>query len=54
MLEQLGQQVVLVTHHLDLLAGWQRVVVIDDGRVVADGPADTAIPFYRELMTSGV
>lgn len=53
LLEQLGQQVVLVTHHLDLLAGWQRVVVIDDGRVVADGPADTAIPFYRELMTSG-
>lgn len=54
LLEQLGQQVVLVTHHLDLLAGWERVVVIDDGRVVADGPADTAIPFYRELMASGV
>ena len=33
----LPEQVVLVTHHLHLLAGFDRVVVLDAGRVVADG-----------------
>ncbi|GMA18271.1 energy-coupling factor ABC transporter ATP-binding protein [Arsenicicoccus piscis] len=50
LLESLDQQVLLVTHHLDLLAGWERVVVIDEGRVVADGAAAEAISFYRRLM----
>ena len=47
----LPQQVVLVTHHLDLLDGFDRVLVVDEGRVVAD---DAARPprsrAYRELM----
>ena len=30
---ELPQQVVLVTHHLDLLDGFDRVLVFDDGRV---------------------
>lgn len=54
LIDRLDQQVVLVTHHLDLLAAWERVVVIDEGRVVADGPADSSISFYRELMATGV
>lgn len=51
LLEALPQRVVLVTHHLDLLDGWPRVLVVDDGRVVADGPASQALPHYRRLMS---
>ena len=32
----LAQQVLLVTHHLDLLDGFDRVLVFDEGRVVLD------------------
>ena len=49
-IEALEQQVVLVTHHLELLRGWQRVVVIDEGRVVADGTPEETIPFYCDRM----
>ena len=37
LLAGLDEQVVLVTHHLHLLDGFDRVVVLDAGRVVADG-----------------
>jgi len=50
LLEGLAQRVVLITHDLDLLRGWQRVVVIDQGRVVADGPAEDSIGHYQALM----
>ena len=50
LLEALPQQVVLVTHHLELLAHWERVIVIDEGRVVADGPGADSVPAYRRLM----
>ena len=47
----LAQQVVLVTHHLDLLEGFDRVLVFDEGRVVCDDlPAD-AVRYYRKLMS---
>ncbi|WP_052466671.1 energy-coupling factor ABC transporter ATP-binding protein [Mobilicoccus massiliensis] len=49
-LEALDQQLVLVSHQLELFAQWERVVVIDDGRVVADGPGAQTIPYYRALM----
>ncbi len=49
-IEALDQQVILVTHHLDLLAGWERVVVLDQGRVVADGPGPASIAAYCALM----
>ena len=50
LLEGLAQRVVLITHDLDLLHGWQRVLVIDEGRVVADGPAEQSIDHYEGLM----
>ncbi|MEP7194852.1 MAG: ABC transporter ATP-binding protein [Actinomycetota bacterium] len=50
LLEGLAQRVVLVTHDLGLLRGWQRVLVIDRGRVVADGPAEESIGLYQALM----
>lgn len=49
-LEELPQQVVLVTHDLDLLDSFDRVVVLDDGRVVADDVPRVALRHYRELV----
>lgn len=47
----LPQQVVLVTHQLDLVEGFDRVLVFDDGAIVFDGlPAD-AVAHYRKLVT---
>ncbi|MFD4182780.1 energy-coupling factor ABC transporter ATP-binding protein [Rhodococcus sp. NPDC058514] len=46
----LRQQVIAVTHQLDLLADFDRVLVIDSGRVVADGAPGEAIGFYRRLV----
>jgi biotin transport system ATP-binding protein len=46
----LPQQVVLVTHHLDLLDGFDRVLVFDEGRLVYDDLPDAAVRHYRTLM----
>jgi biotin transport system ATP-binding protein len=46
----LPEQVVMVTHDLDLVAGWDRVLVVDEGRVVADDVPEAAVPAYRALM----
>ena len=48
-LDGLEQQVIVVSHHLDALAGFDRIVVLDGGRVVADGAPGEALPRYREL-----
>jgi len=53
LLAGLDQQVVLLTHHLDLLADYDRVLVFDEGRLVADAPPAAAIDHYRGLMRSG-
>jgi len=49
-IDELEQQVVVVTHDLDLLDGFDRVLVFDDGRVVEDGAPDSAVAAYRTLM----
>jgi biotin transport system ATP-binding protein len=51
-LESLPQQVILLTHHLDMLAGFDRVLVLDEGRVVCDDTPDAAIAHYLALMAS--
>ena len=48
-LAALEQQLILATHDLDLAADAERVLVIEAGRVVADGTPDEAIPAYLEL-----
>ncbi|HEY9522726.1 MAG TPA: ABC transporter ATP-binding protein [Thermopolyspora sp.] len=48
----LRQQIVLVTHDLDLLGGFDRVVVLDEGRVVADDAPEPALRYYRELVAA--
>lgn len=38
-----GQSLVVVTHRPSLLALVDRIIVVDDGKVVADGPKDTVL-----------
>ena len=47
---ELPQQVVLVTHHLEQLDGFDRVLVVDSGRVVADDAPAVALTAYRQLV----
>lgn len=47
---QLEQQLIVVTHDLELVDDFERVLVIDDGAVTFDGPAPDAISFYTDLM----
>jgi biotin transport system ATP-binding protein len=46
----LEQQLVVVTHHLDLLSDFDRVLVVDSGRIVADDEPRPAITYYRDLI----
>ena len=47
----LRQQLVLVTHDLDLALRCERALVIDDARVAFDGPPSEAVVFYRQQVT---
>jgi biotin transport system ATP-binding protein len=50
LLATLPQQVVLVTHHLEQLADFDRVVVLEEGRVVADDVPRVALKVYADLL----
>lgn len=50
LLETLEQQVVLVTHDLELVEAFDRVLVFEDGRLVHDGAPAEAVASYRQLM----
>ena len=49
-LMSLDQQLIVVTHDLEMLRGFDRVLVIDDGALAYDGGPDAAIAFYTDLM----
>ena len=49
-LMSLEQQLIVVTHDLEMLRGFDRVLVIDDGALAYDGAPDAAIAFYTDLM----
>lgn len=46
----LEQTVITVTHDLDLIADYDRAIVIDEGRIFADGAPSDVIPAYERLM----
>ena len=47
---ELPQQLVLVTHDLEAVADYERVLVFDEGAVVFDGPPAAAVAAYLEVM----
>ncbi|WP_224769398.1 energy-coupling factor ABC transporter ATP-binding protein [Nocardioides ochotonae] len=46
----LEQQLVLVTHDLELAARCERALVVDGGKVVHDGPGPQAVAHYRAMV----
>ncbi len=46
----LDQQLVLVTHDLEIAARCERVLVVEDARVRFDGPADAAVADYLDSV----
>lgn len=46
----LDQQLIVVTHDLDMLRDFDRVLVIDEAHLRFDGPPADAIAFYTDLM----
>ena len=53
LLFSLPQQLVLVTHDLDLVRRCDRVLVVEDGRVCYDGDADAAVKHYVRTVSQG-
>lgn len=49
LLHTIPQQVVVISHDLDLLTDFDRVLVFDEGRIVADGPPAATIPHYLAM-----
>lgn len=49
---KLEQQLIVVTHDLEFLSDFDRVICIDDHHVAADGTPDEVISFYRDLMAT--
>ena len=45
----LEQQLVVITHDLDLVSDFDRVLVVDDGRVVIDDSPGPALDGYRRI-----
>ncbi|WP_080794565.1 energy-coupling factor ABC transporter ATP-binding protein [Corynebacterium pacaense] len=48
----LTQQLIVVTHDLDFLTGFDRVICIDEHRVIADGASAEVIQRYVDLMAA--
>ncbi len=46
---ELSQRVVLATHDLELLANFDRVICIHQGKVHIDGTPDEVVPEYKKL-----
>lgn len=49
-LDGLGVPLVMASHDLDFLAGFERVVWLDAGRVLADGPPASILPAFSSAM----
>jgi biotin transport system ATP-binding protein len=47
---ELDQQLVLVTHRLESVESFDRVLVVDEGRIVADGLPAEALDAYEALL----
>ena len=43
--------VVTISHHVEQLKSYERILVLSDGRVVRDAPPNRAIPFYLGTLS---
>lgn len=50
---ELAQQLIVVTHDLDFIEDFDRVICIDDGRIADDGAPRDVIDAYVDRMTAG-
>lgn len=50
----LPQQLIVVSHDLDFLDDFDRVICIENHRIAMDGPPSETIPHYVQLMTESV
>lgn len=50
MINQLDQSVIVVSHDLELLQDFERIIVLDEGEIKFDGQAKVALAFYEALM----
>ncbi|RXZ50034.1 energy-coupling factor ABC transporter ATP-binding protein [Agromyces binzhouensis] len=46
----LDEQLIVVSHHLELLESFDRVIVMEEGRIVADAAPEVALDAYRALI----
>jgi biotin transport system ATP-binding protein len=49
-IRQLPQQLIMATHHLELLEGFDRVIWLEKGKIWADGEPRKVIAEYRSAM----
>lgn len=49
LMDALGQTVITITHDFDLIAGYDRAILIHQGIVAADGPPDRVVARYIEI-----
>ncbi|MCK7636844.1 energy-coupling factor ABC transporter ATP-binding protein [Corynebacterium pygosceleis] len=49
--DRLEQQLIVVTHDLDFLSGFDRVICVHDHRIIADGAPEDVVAVYRDLMS---
>jgi biotin transport system ATP-binding protein len=47
------QTTVVVSHDLDFLMDFDRVLVFENGGIACDDVPSVALPFYRNLMAAG-
>ncbi|PLW78447.1 energy-coupling factor ABC transporter ATP-binding protein [Cohaesibacter celericrescens] len=53
-LDKLDQQVLLVTHDIDHLASFDRIIWLEKGSLMGDGTPTEVLPAYREAMEAFV
>jgi len=52
-IDGLPQQVIMVTHDLSSIEDWPRVIVLDGGHIICDGPGPESVRSYRRLHGAG-
>ena len=53
-LQAFTQNVLMASHDVDLLSGFDRVIWLENGRIRGDGPPKSVLPAYQAVARSGV